>query len=214
MSNKSRPGFQNRVGYHAGLLGGFATLAAALLVIGNITTRDPIAERKAEDMRASLGQVIRPGLYDNNLLDDLITVQDNDQKVDIYRAMKDGKVTAVAYRVYGYGYAGEIVLMIGVDTGGTILGVRVLSHAETPGLGDKIETAKSDWIFSFNSLSLDNTHDAMWAVKKDGGRFDQFSGATITPRAVVKAVKAGLVFFHKHKETLVLVNNTDEKGQN
>ena len=213
MSNQSRPAYQNRIIYHTGLLGGFATLAAALLVLGNITTLAPIAERQAEDMRASLSQVIQPGIHDNNLLDNQITLQHDDQKIDVYRAVKDGKVTGVAYRVYGYGYAGEIVLMMGIDSNGKILGVRVLSHAETPGLGDKIEAAKDDWIFSFNSLSLSNTPAAMWAVKKDGGRFDQFSGATITPRAVVKAVKSGLDLFHAHKEELTTTIVKDKQGK-
>ena len=202
MSEQKKPAFQNRVAYHATLLGGFATLSAALLIIGNLTTEGPIEERTAEDMRASLSQVILPELHDNNLLENRISVEDGGHTVDVYRATKGGKLTGLAYQVYGYGYGGEIVLMMGVDTAGQVLGVRVLSHAETPGLGDKIEKAKSRWIYSFDGLSLDNTPDAQWAVKKDGGRFDQFSGATITPRAVVKAVKSGLEFFRIHQATL------------
>jgi electron transport complex protein RnfG len=105
--------------------------------------------------------------------------------------------------------------MMGIDSSGTILGVRVLSHSETPGLGDRIEAKKDDWIFSFNKLSLNNTPDAMWAVKKDGGRFDQFSGATITPRAVVKAVKSGLDLFHAHsKEMLTTAAAGGDKQDN
>jgi electron transport complex protein RnfG len=215
MSKQSRPAYQNRIIYHAGLLAGFATLAAALLVMGNLMTQGPISERQAEDLRASLSQVISPGLHDNNLLDNKITVQHGSQKIVVFRAMKDGKVTAVAYRVYGYGYAGKIVIMMGIDSSGTILGVRVLSHSETPGLGDRIEAKKDDWIFSFNKLSLNNTPDAMWAVKKDGGRFDQFSGATITPRAVVKAVKSGLDLFHAHsKEMLTTAAAGGDKQDN
>lgn len=208
MSDKSRPAYQNRIGYHAILLGVFATLATILLVLGNLSTQAPIAERQAEDLRASLSQVIRPELHDNNLLDGQITVQHEGQQVNVYRAMKNNKITGLAYNIYGYGYAGKIVLMMGVDTKGKILGVRVLSHSETPGLGDKIEAAKDDWIFKFNNLSLENTTSTMWAVKKDGGRFDQFSGATITPRAVIKAVKSGLDFFKHHNE-IVLIK--DEK---
>lgn len=203
MTKKDRPSFQNRVGYHAGLLGGFATMAAALLVIGNIATRDAIAQREAEDMRASLSQVIPATIHDNNLLDDLIELKTDGETVDIYRAKMADNITAVAYRIVGYGYSGKIVLMLGVDATGKILGVRVLTHAETPGLGDKIETSKDDWIYSFDKLSLDNTPDSSWAVKKDGGQFDQFSGATITPRAVVKAVKAGLDFFRLHQVELL-----------
>lgn len=202
MSNGAKPGFRERISFHTVLLGGFAMLAAALLLEGNLATREPIAERQAEDLRASLSQVIRPGLHDNQLLKNKITLLHEGRNVDIYQATKDGKVTAVAYSVYGYGYGGEIDLMMGVDTDGKVLGVRVLSHAETPGLGDKIEKEKSDWIYSFNGLSLQNTPADKWAVKKDGGQFDQFSGATITPRAVVKAVKAGLDFFNAHRKRL------------
>ena len=153
-------------------------------------------------MRASLSQVILPELHDNNLLANQVQIEDQGRTVTAYQATKAGKVTGVAYEIYGYGYGGEIDLMLGVDTRGQILGVRVLSHSETPGLGDKIEKAKSKWIFEFDGKSLDNTSDKQWHVKKDGGEFDQFSGATITPRAVVKAIKSGLVFFQAHRAEL------------
>jgi len=202
MSESKKPAFQNRVAYHATLLGGFATLSAALLIIGDLTTKAPIAARQEEDMRASLSQVILPELHDNNLLDNRIVIADQGRTITAYQATKAGKVTGVAYEIYGYGYGGEIDLMLGVDTQGQILGVRVLSHSETPGLGDKIEKAKSKWIFEFDGKSLDNTSAKQWHVKKDGGEFDQFSGATITPRAVVKAIKSGLVFFKAHQAEL------------
>lgn len=212
MTSPNRPSFQNRVAYHATLLGGIATLAAALLVLGNITTRDDIAERKAEDMRASLSQVVLPELHDNNLLDSTLTIEHEGEAVTVYQATKDGQVTALAFQVTGIGYAGEIVIMMAVDAKGRVLGVRVLSHAETPGLGDKIEIEKDDWITGFNGLSTDNTPVAEWAVKKDGGRFDQFSGATITPRGVVKAVKSGLDFFNSHRELLLQIQPQQKTG--
>ena len=109
----------------------------------------------------------------------------------------------MAYEVFGYGYGGEIAVILGVEASGQLLGVRVLSHAETPGLGDKIEEKKSNWILAFTGLSLANPPPAHWAVKKDGGKFDQFSGATISPRAVVRAVKTGLKFFEANKAKLL-----------
>jgi electron transport complex protein RnfG len=112
-------------------------------------------------------------------------------------------VEAVVFQVTGYGYAGRILCMMGVDREGRILGVRVLKHAETPGLGDKIEPAKADWIHRFEGKSLGNPPPEQFAVKKDGGVFDQFAGATITPRAVVKAVKGGLEFFTREKSVLL-----------
>ena len=111
---------------------------------------------------------------------------DHGKDITVYRARKDGKVTGVAYEIYGTGYAGEIKLMLGVDAEGNMLGVRVLAHKETPGLGDKIEVKKGDWILRFTGMSLGNPPAEKWEVKKDGGQFDQFAGATITPRAVVR----------------------------
>jgi electron transport complex protein RnfG len=122
----------------------------------------------------------------------------------VYVAKKDGKVSAVAFMVTSnQGYSGAIKSLIGIDKQGQLLGVRVLSHAETPGLGDKIEHAKSDWILSFNGHSLTDLTAAQWKVKKDGGVFDQFSGATITPRAVVGSVYQGLQFFAQHRDVLL-----------
>jgi len=213
MGEVAVPSYRKRVGYQAALLGGFATLAAALLALGDISTRDAIAERHAEDVNASLSQVIPDALHDNDLLDDQITLDDNGRPVSVYRATRDDRVTAVAIPIEGKGYSGIIELIMGVDVNGNILGVRVLSHAETPGLGDKIEEKKSDWIFGFNGLSLDNTPLKDWAVKKDGGRFDQFSGATITPRAVVKAIKEGLEFFRAQRAALLTATNEKKAGE-
>lgn len=206
MTDAAEPAYRKHVGYQAGLLGGFATLAAALLAFGDFGTHDAIAERQADDIRASLSQVIPARLHDNNLLADQLTLTHEGRPVLVYRAMQQGQVSAMAYPVSGKGYSGEISIMMGVSAAGEILGVRVLAHTETPGLGDKIEEKKSDWIFSFNGLSFENTPDPQWAVKKDGGRFDQFSGATITPRAVVNAVKEGMQFFHAHRQELIEVS--------
>jgi electron transport complex protein RnfG len=204
MGNVSEPAYRKRVGYQAALLGGFATLSAAFLAIGDISTHDTIAQRLAEDVQASLSQVVPDTVHDNNLLEDTVTLEDKGRPVLFYRATKNGMYTAAAFSVTSNeGYAGKIVLIMGVDAKGELLGVRVLSHAETPGLGDKIEEKKDDWIYSFNGLSLDNLPEDQWAVKKDGGRFDQFSGATITPRAVVKAVKEGLEYFKTHREAIL-----------
>ncbi|MBF0251853.1 MAG: RnfABCDGE type electron transport complex subunit G [Alphaproteobacteria bacterium] len=174
-------------------------VAAAALAMGYNATAEDIAKRKAEDLMASLVQVIPSSVHDNELLADRRHVVDR----VVYRAKAGPIVTAAAYEVTVNGYAGPIRILMGVTAKGEILGVRVLSHSETPGLGDKIEVAKNDWVRSFERLSLVNTSTEQWAVKKDGGRFDQFSGATITPRAVVKAVKAGLDFFDTYRFAIV-----------
>ncbi len=203
MSPQARPSYQKRIGYHATLLGAFATLSTMALLLGDLTTRDAIAQRKAEDLKASLTQVIPQALYDNDLLQAPLSLPYKDRTIQIYRGFHKDRVTALAFQIHDYGYAGEISLILGIDTEGKVLGVRVLSHAETPGLGDKMEIKKSDWITGFAGLSRANTPQSRWAVKKDGGQFDQFTGATITPRAIVRAVKSGLDFFHHHEQTLI-----------
>jgi electron transport complex protein RnfG len=193
-----------RILYPALLLGGFSTLATVLLVAGNLVTRDAIQERQREDLLVSLRQVVPESHYRNDLLADPLQLPGPDgTPVTIYRGTRDGRVTALAYPISSQGYAGEIRLILGLDAAGKILGVRVLSHAETPGLGDGIEVAKSDWILDFNGLSLGDPPPEQWKVKKDGGRFDAFSGATITPRAVVKAIEGGLVFYRQHRDRLL-----------
>lgn len=199
---------KTRISYQTLLLAGFALAASALLGIGDWNTRDLIEMRRLEDLKASLAQVIPDELYDNDLLQSTVIVPgdglSNAQEIVVYVARKQGLTKAAAFRLTAPdGYSGNIDMVIGIDRNGEILGVRVIAHAETPGLGDKIEIAKSDWILSFNGRSLKNPTIEQWAVKKDGGEFDQFSGATITPRAVVNAVRRGLLFFDKHRSEIV-----------
>jgi electron transport complex protein RnfG len=199
------PSYRKRIGYQTMLLGGMATLVSALLVLGDMRTRDDIAERHAEDLRASLGQVLPASYHDNDLLADTLTVTGPEQQGErvIYIARQAGKVAAVAFETSGQGYAGEIASIMAVDKEGNILGVRILRHAETPGLGDKIEVARSNWVRAFDGHNLDNPDHSGWKVKKDGGIFDQFTGATITPRAVVRSVYEGLQFFADHRQQIL-----------
>ncbi len=189
---------------HAVILGGFCMGFGFLLAATFIVTADAIRQRGDDDKRASLDQVIPAALHDNNPLADTLALPGHEGKqVTVYRATRDRKVTALAYEIVGSGYAGEVRLMLGVDAEGKVLGIRPLAHKETPGLGDKIEPAKTDWISRFNGLSLGNPPAEKWKVKKDGGQFDQFSGATITPRGVVGAIRGGLEFFAANKARLV-----------
>lgn len=185
--------------YQGVLLGGFCLAAAAALATAAQLTAPAIARAAKHDLTVSLNQVIPARHRDNDMTADTVTVADT----TVYRARSGGRVAAVAYRVVGQGYGGAIEIVMGVDRNGEILGVRVVKHAETPGLGDKIDARKSAWIKGFDTLSRANTPDSQWAVKKDGGRFDQFSGATITPRAVIKAVKDGLALFAAHRATML-----------
>lgn len=186
---------------HAFVLGGFSMAAAILLAGGNLLTADEIRLRAIEDLQASLTQVIPAAIHDNSPVADALVVDGT----TVYRATRDGIVTGIAFETVGKGYAGDIRVIMGIDTDGRILGARVVSHTETPGLGDKIEVQRSDWITRFTGLSLGDPPEDKWKVKKDGGPFDQFSGATVTPRAVVNAVRDGLKFFSTHRTRLLEV---------
>lgn len=204
ISHWLKPEIRQSSGYPILLLGGVALLVSTAIGIANLGTHADIAQRQLEDLQATLQQVIPAKYYDNDPVRDTVTVQEGDRSVRVYRARLKGQVQAVSFRTTAPGYGStEMVMIIGVDRDGKLLGVRVISHAETPGLGDKIETSKSDWVLSFNGRSLGDPPLSGWAVKKDGGVFDQFTGATITPRAVVKAVKGGLEFFANHRAVLL-----------
>lgn len=192
--------------YQALLLGSVALLTSAALSFASRATEADIRAAEEADLKQSLTQVL-PDKYENDLLKDTVTVPGKEGDVLVYRARRAGKVEAVVYQVTGHGYSGAIVCVMGVSRAGKILGVRVIKHAETPGLGDKIEPAKSDWIHSFTGKWLGEPPADKWAMKKDGGVFDQFAGATITPRGVVKAVKEGLEFFAASRKQLL-----DEAG--
>ncbi len=195
----------------------FTTIAAALLAVGDTKTRPEIALRLAEDLNAILSQVVPAELHDNELSKDTLRIQNlQGKEITVYRARRENEIIGFAYPVTAQGgYSGPIELVMGVSAQGEVLGVRVLAHAETPGLGDKIDVQKDDWILGFNGLSFANLVPEKWAVKKDDGVFDQFSGATITPRAVVAGVKQGLDFYHTHQAELFTAPKpatTVEKG--
>ncbi|SDF98172.1 electron transport complex subunit RsxG [Alloyangia pacifica] len=194
------------------LLALFSLGTALVLALSDDLTRDAIAARGAEDLYASLAQVLPPGSYDNDPTASLRQMLDGEQPIPVYVGAEGPNVTALAFALTGYGYGGAIRVLIGVDAGGTVLGVRVLAHAETPGLGDKIETAKSDWIEGFAGTSMTSPTPAGWKVRKDGGQFDQFSGATITPRAVVATVHRGLELFEANQAALLAPLRAEETG--
>ncbi len=202
------------LGYPGLLLGITVLLSTSLLAVGHLSTRDAIAERQAEDLNASLNQVLPATLRDNDLLQAPLDLEDpQGDRVRVYRAEQQQRISAVAFGITAPdGYGGPIRMIMGVAADGGLLGVRVLSHTETPGLGDKIETAKSDWILSFDGHSLQNLTDKNWAVKKDGGQFDQFTGATVTPRAVVNAVRRGLQFYRQQQTSLLTPAVSDSQA--
>jgi len=198
---------RNTLGYQGALLAVAALVTTMALALAARATGPDIAAAEARDLQQSLAQVL-PGRFENDLLKDTLELPGTDGMVKVYRARRGGRVEAVVFQVTGYGYAGRILCLMGVDRTGQVLGVRVIKHAETPGLGDKIEPEKSSWIHAFVGRFLGDPAADKWAVKKDGGVFDQFAGATITPRGVVRAVKGGLEFFMREKSRLL-----DETGE-
>lgn len=186
----------------------FIGIAVAILVGVRQWVEPKIEAAHQAELLASLTELLPPDSYDNDLLHDTSTITapnllGTGKPVTLYRARKQGKPVAVLFEaVAPDGYSGPIRLLIGIRADGHLLGVRVLEHRETPGLGDKIEKSKTDWVDSFVGRQLTPTNESQWAVKKDGGMFDQFTGATITPRAVVKAVKKALIFFNRNREKL------------
>ena len=190
------------------LLGVFAVAGTALIAFTFDNTAERIAAQEREFLLRGIQALIPPARYDNDPYSDAISVLSPEllgsrDPVPVYRARKDGKPVALVLEpVAPDGYSGDIKLLVAIAYDGTVLGVRVLSHQETPGLGDAIEIGKSNWITGFNGHSLSNLDDKDWHVKKDGGIFDQFTGATITPRAVVKCVHKSLEYFSLHRDAL------------
>jgi electron transport complex protein RnfG len=190
------------------MLAAFAIGATSLVAITEAYTHDKIIDNERLSLLAAINALVNSDEYNNDILTDTITLPETQQlatkqETIVYRARKDGApVAAVFTSIAPNGYSGSIKLLVGVYYDGTLAGVRVINHKETPGLGDKIDEKKTNWILQFKGLSLAKPIESQWAVKKDGGEFDQFTGATITPRAVVTAVKSALQFFEQNGDEL------------
>ena len=195
--------------FHSGfLLALIALLGTALLTGVNALTHERIVEQESLRMMQQLHAIVPAGSFNNNPLQDRIEISDethlrDPDPVTVYRTRMDGKpVAALMIVTAPDGYNGDIRMLVGINNEGLLLGVRIVAHKETPGLGDPISLDRSDWILGFSNRSLQNPDRTAWAVKKDGGVFDQFTGATISPRAVVKTVRDSLLFFEANKVTL------------
>lgn len=203
------------IGKNSFILGLFALVTAALLALTFLVTKDKIAEAERKAAQQALAEIISPDRHDNDLLETTwaIPVSHKSQlglKEDAVihiATLNSQPVAMVVPAVAPDGYSGDIKIITGINLDGSIAGVRVLAHKETPGLGDKIDLNKNDWILRFNGLSLANPSPENWQVKKDGGTFDQFTGATITPRAVVRRVKLSLEYFSKHRQEILGEHN-------
>jgi electron transport complex protein RnfG len=199
------------------LLAAFAALTAMLVAGTFVGTKDRIsaAQRAAEEK--ALLQIIPRERHDNAMLDDRLEAPVGDpllkleEQKSIYIARSNGIATAVLIPARAPdGYSGAIDLIIGVNRDGSVAGVRVLQHRETPGLGDAVDHRKSDWLEGFRGRSLGDPPADRWTVRKDGGQFDQFTGATITPRAVVKATARALEYVEENRSRLFGKDNATE----
>lgn len=196
----------------------FALLSTALLAGIHAVTADRIARQEQEKLIGILHQLFPADSYNNDIFSSCVLVEDHeylgrDELVPMYVARKDGDKVAIAIEATAPdGYNGSIHLIVGVWRDGSVAGVRVLGHTETPGLGDKIELKRSDWILSFNGKRSEGIEDPVWQVKKDGGQFDAFTGATITPRAVVKAINNVLQFANTNRQSILSGNYPKCRG--
>jgi electron transport complex protein RnfG len=190
------------------LLALFAAVGTTAVSFVHDNALPRIEAAQKTQLLGTLHQFVPPETHDNDMFSDTIEVRDQallgtSEAITVYRARKNGTpVALVLSPVAPDGYSGDINLLIGIHYNGNIAGVRVISHKETPGLGDRIEIDRSPWIDGFTGLSLQNPAEEQWHVKKDGGQFDQFTGATITPRAVVKAVANTLRYYQMHRDEL------------
>lgn len=197
------------------ILGLFAVFTVGVIAFTQQSTEQRInAERQRMQMRA-LHEILPSDQHDNDLLEDSFLIEDQrflrlPAPSLAWRARQDGQVSAVILPVTTVdGYSGRIDLLVGILANGQLAGVRVVNHRETPGLGDKLELAKSQWILAFNGKSLSMPAAPGWEVRRDGGDFDQFTGATITPRAVVQAVYKALQYFSENRTSLLQLDTED-----
>jgi len=190
----------------AAVLGGFALCGAALLAFTESRTRPLIEANARTALERQLNALLPAEAYDDDLLASATPITAPEltgvaTPVTLYRATKGGRPVAVLFELTAPdGYSGAIRLLTAVRVDGRLAGARVLSHRETPGLGDYIDEHRSPWIHAFDDRSLGAPDEAHWLVRKDGGAFDHVTGATVTPRAIVKALKRALVYCREHPE--------------
>jgi len=196
----------------------FAVIATAILAATYYLTRDTIAATVEQSKLKRISQLVPPTSYDNDIMREVRTLAPDpllgtEEPTQAHIARRGGKPVAVVLEAIAPdGYSGKIALILAVHPDGTLGGVRVIAHNETPGLGDYIDIAKDKWITTFDGRSRSLFPDAYWKVRKDGGVFDHMAGATITPRAVIKAVNHALQYFDAHRDELFVADAPATKG--
>ena len=202
---------EKSMGLNGRILGLFALITSLLLAGTHLGTKDKIADSQRRAAQKALLEIIPEERHDNDILTDTLTIPQHYWSVlglkkagELHLARRAGEVFAIIVpAVAPDGYSGAITMIVGINLDGSVAGVRVLNHSETPGLGDKIELKKNSWVLGFDGKSLGSPPAARWMVKKDKGDFDQFTGATITPRAVVAQVARALHYFGEDKARII-----------
>ncbi len=202
---------EKSMGLNGRILGLFALITSLLLAGTHLGTKDKIADSQRRAAQKALLEIIPEERHDNDILTDTLTIPQHYWSVlglkkggELHLARRAGEVFAIIVpAVAPDGYSGAITMIVGINLDGSVAGVRVLNHSETPGLGDKIELKKNSWVLGFDGKSLGSPPAARWVVKKDKGDFDQFTGATITPRAVVAQVARALHYFGEDKARII-----------
>jgi len=193
-----------------------AAICTALVALTFQATRERIAANEKALLEQSLQPALAGTFYDSGVSESRLVLQPphglpgNDPAV-IYRVFAEGKPVAALFAVTARdGFSGPIRILVGIGVDGMVTGVRILQHRETPGLGDKIESARSDWVFQFDGRSMGDPVATGWAIEIDGGEFDQLTGASVTPRAIIKAIRDTLIYFESHQDAIFLSKSSEE----
>ncbi|MBT8092543.1 MAG: electron transport complex subunit RsxG [Gammaproteobacteria bacterium] len=199
-------------------LGIIAAACAALVAATYLGTKDRIDKNQKIWLERSLRPALAGVFFDSGLTDSRLVfppphdLPGSDAAI-IYRVYAGGEPVAALFAISARGYSGPIRLLVGIDAGGAVTGVRVLEHRETPGLGDLVESGKTDWINQFKGRRLGDPQVSGWAIKRDGGEFDQLTGASVTPRAIVNAVRDTLIYFSNNAERVLLARETQTEDE-
>ena len=219
MSREATSGTVRPILASAAGLAAFAVFSAGLVALTLDLTRERIQTNEDLHLLSRLHEVVPPDLIDNNLHEDTLVVEDDpllgqQEPVTIYRGRREGEPAMVILPVVAPdGYNSPIHLLVGIRADGTLTGIHVTRHNETPGLGDGIDSRKSDWHKQFRGRSLDDPSREGWKTRRDNGEFDALTGATISPRAVVQAVRKALLYFEHNRERLFAEPEPEASGE-
>jgi electron transport complex protein RnfG len=193
-----------------------AAICTALVALTFQATRERIAANEKALLEQSLQPALAGTFYDSGVSESRLVLPSphglpGNEPAVVYRVFAEGEPVAALFAVTARdGFSGPIRILVGIDVDGTVTGVRILRHRETPGLGDKIESARSDWVFQFDGRSMGDPVATGWAIEVDGGEFDQLTGASVTPRAIIKAIRDTLNYFETHQDAIFLSESSGE----